>query len=82
VGFFCFMPFYTYKLYSKELDRNYIGSCVDIDKRLNEQHNTGRNPSTIAGIPWQMKYTELFNTRAEAMARETVIKNKKKQKIY
>lgn len=73
------MPFYTYILYSEETDRYYIGSCQDMEVRL-EQHNTGRNKSTKAGIPWVLKYTETFGTRSASTQRETQIKNKKSRK--
>ncbi|WP_161890244.1 GIY-YIG nuclease family protein [Pontibacter russatus] len=73
------MPFYTYILYSEKLDRYYIGSCQDMEVRL-EQHNAGRNKSTKAGVPWVLKHTETFEARSTATQRETQIKNKKSRK--
>ncbi len=63
------MPFITYIIYSEKIDRYYIGSGEDIDVRL-EKHNTGRNISTKAGIPWKLMYTEQYNTRSEAQSRK------------
>ena len=74
------MPFITYIIYSEKIDRYYVGSCEDIVVRL-QRHNQGRNRSTKAGVPWKLKYTEKYNTRAEAVSREMEIK-RKKSRIY
>lgn len=73
------MGFYTYILYSVKLDKYYVGSCEDMDTRI-QQHNAGRNKSTKPGLPWTIKYLEEYSTRAEAVSRETEIKNKKSRK--
>ena len=73
------MSFYTYILYYEKFDRYYIGSCQDMEVRL-EQHNAGRNKSTKAGVPWVLKHTETFEARSAAAQRETQIKNKKSRK--
>jgi putative endonuclease len=73
------MPYTTYILYSESLDRYYTGSCEDIETRL-IQHNSARNTSTKTGIPWILKYTETFDTRAQALSREREIKKKKSRK--
>ena len=74
------MPYFTYILYSEKLNKYYIGSCEDLESRLKDRHNEGRNISTKAGIPWVVKYTETFSTRSEAVQRELQIKNKKSRK--
>jgi putative endonuclease len=43
------------------------------------RHNDGRNTSTKAGVPWELKYSEIFDSRAEAMNRESEIKKKKRR---
>ncbi|MCU0373262.1 MAG: GIY-YIG nuclease family protein [Ignavibacteria bacterium] len=63
------MAYYTYILKSKIKDRYYIGSCADIIKRL-EHHNLGHSRSTKAYIPWEIIYSEEFNTKSEAIKRE------------
>jgi putative endonuclease len=73
------MSYITYILYSPKLDKYYTGSCENIAIRIN-QHNTGRNTSTKPGIPWELKYTETYNTRSEAQSREAEIKKKKSRK--
>ena len=73
------MPFYCYILYSDKTDKYYVGQTEDIQNRLT-QHNSGRNKSTKSGLPWVVKYTEEFLTKAEAAKREIEIKNKKSRK--
>ncbi|MEK7528222.1 MAG: GIY-YIG nuclease family protein [Patescibacteria group bacterium] len=67
--------FTVYVLRSKKTGRRYIGYTFDIQKRLLE-HNDGINRSTIAGIPWEVLYTEAgFKTRKSAQSREKEIKS-------
>ena len=65
--------FYVYILYSQHLQRYYVGSTEDVDNRL-MQHNSGKSKSTRFGVPWNLIYTEKFNSRSEAMAQEKKIK--------
>ncbi len=46
--------FCVYIIYSKKLDRFYIGTTSDYNLRI-EQHNTGvyTDAFTIKGIPWE-----------------------------
>ena len=74
------MPYYVYILYSESLDKYYTGSCEDLSERINDRHNAGRNLSTKGGIPWNLKYSETFETRREAVSREMQIKKKKSRK--
>ncbi len=73
-----FMPF-TYILYSQKLNKYYVGACIDMDRRLYE-HNIGHSKFTSTGVPWQLKYTEMFETLAEAKKRELQIKKMKSRK--
>ena len=68
--------FYTYILYSVKHDRYYIGQCEDVNARVIRHNNRGV-PSTKPYVPWDLVYTEFFNTRAKATQREKEIKNKK-----
>jgi putative endonuclease len=45
------------------------------------RHNSGRSLSTKKGKPWNLVYTETFETRSEAMLREKAIK-KMKSRTY
>jgi len=72
------MP-YTYILFSAKLNKYYIGACTDLQKRLHE-HNTGHSKFTSTGIPWEIKYSESFETLQEAKKRELFIKRMKSRK--
>jgi len=71
--------YYIYILYSKKFDRYYTGQCEDVDIRF-KRHNDRGVPSTKPFVPWELVYTEVFATRAEAVSREKEIKNKKSRK--
>ena len=71
--------FYVYILYSKELDRYYIGQTENLDERIFRHTNSG-SKSTKAANDWELKHQEAFNTRSEAVRRETEIKKKKSRK--
>ena len=73
------MSYYTYILKSEKNGKYYIGSSENPEVRL-QQHNWKRTPSTKSGIPWQLVYTESYETRTEAVKREYEIKRKKSRK--
>jgi putative endonuclease len=71
------MTFYTYILYSKKIDRYYIGSTANLEDRLS-RHNQGRSKATKAGAPeWTLVFSQQFPSRAEAVARELFLKRMK-----
>jgi putative endonuclease len=74
-----FFMFYVYIIYSEKLDRYYVGSCDDLNRRISD-HNRGRSKYTKPGIPWILKHSESHNTRPEARKREAEIKSKKSRK--
>ncbi|MBL7683226.1 MAG: GIY-YIG nuclease family protein [Flavipsychrobacter sp.] len=74
------MPFHVYILFSNAANKYYVGSCEDMTTRL-AQHNNGRNKSTKAGCPWELRKIESYNTRSEAMQREAFIKKMKSRKF-
>ena len=61
--------FYTYILKNKIHNKHYYGHTSNLDKRLND-HNSGLSTFTKKYLPWALIYSEVFNTRAEAMNRE------------
>ena len=73
------MEFHVYIIFSKSLDKYYVGYSVDLVKRLAE-HNTGISTFTAAAQDWELKYKESFNTRSLAMKREKEIKKNKSRK--
>jgi putative endonuclease len=68
--------FTVYILYSKSRDQYYIGQTEDITRRL-AQHNAGYSKTTKSGIPWELLYSEEYQSRAEAFRREQELKSKK-----
>ena len=65
--------FYCYVLRSKKSGRRYVGSCEDLDDRL-DRHNAGESKATRHGAPWMLLRSETFGTRAEATRRERYYK--------
>ena len=70
---------FTYILYSKKIDRYYVGSTNDLEWSL-ERHNMGWGRYTKKGIPWRIVYSEKYDTKPEALKREKEIKRKKSRK--
>ena len=71
------MPYFTYILYSKKIDRYYIGSTGNLEDRLS-RHKQGRSKATKAGAPdWALVFSEQFPSRSEAVVRELFIKRMK-----
>ena len=66
---------YTYIIYSKNIDRYYVGYTDDLEWRL-ERHNQGWGRYTKRGIPWELVYDEKYKTKSEAITREQDIKRK------
>ncbi|MGQ0828083.1 MAG: GIY-YIG nuclease family protein [Bacteroidota bacterium] len=71
--------YYIYILFSKKLNRYYVGYTANIESRI-AHHNQGRVIFTSKGIPWEYKYSEKFDIEIEARRREKEIKNKKSRK--
>ncbi|MFY0674303.1 MAG: GIY-YIG nuclease family protein [Bacteroidia bacterium] len=73
--------YYVYILYSEAHDRYYIGQTNNLESRL-ERHNKGYVKSTKAYKPWELVFSEEFDTRQQAMQRESELKRlKSKVKI-
>jgi putative endonuclease len=71
---------WVYILYSKKIDKYYVGACTDLDRRFYE-HNLGRSKFTSTGIPWELVYTEEWEDLVLAKQRELKIK-KMKSRVY
>ncbi len=71
-GFTLCMKGYLYILFSTKLNKYYIGSTTDIDRRLSE-HNRGKEKFTRTGVPWEMKYKEEYSELIDARRRELFI---------
>ena len=68
--------FFVYILYSTRVDRYYVGSTDNIEKRLGA-HLSGNSKYTAIADDWIVVYSETFATRKEASKRELSIKRKK-----
>lgn len=65
----------VYILYSKTLEKYYVGQTVDIDRRLAE-HNEGKSNFTSRGIPWELVKVITCIDRTEALKLEKKIKSR------
>jgi putative endonuclease len=76
------MTFHLYILYSKTLDRYYIGYTGDtLEERL-RKHNSNHKGFTGKANDWKIVYTESYSSKELAYAREREIKSwKSKQRI-
>ncbi|MBS1669556.1 MAG: GIY-YIG nuclease family protein [Bacteroidetes bacterium] len=67
------MPFFVYILYSKEIDKYYIGFTENVNERL-KKHLANHRGFTGKAKDWEIKLIEEFPTKVEAMARESQLK--------
>jgi putative endonuclease len=73
------LPYFTYIIKSKIIDRHYIGSSDNLERRL-ILHNEGNTISTKAYTPWELVYFETFHIKTEALKREKKLKKMKSKK--
>jgi putative endonuclease len=69
----------VYVLYSPTINKFYIGSTSDFEKRI-YYHNNGKSPYTRNKGPLLPVYRENYETRKEAVRRERELKNWKSSK--
>ncbi|RLD21238.1 MAG: GIY-YIG nuclease family protein [Bacteroidetes bacterium] len=65
---------YVYVLKSKLHWRFYVGMSKDVSNRIKE-HNAGRTRSTKGYRPWQLFFTEEYETVGQARTREKYLKS-------
>ncbi len=70
--------FWVYILRSEVNGRYYVGQTDDVDARTG-MHDRGEVKSTRPYRPWKLVYSEVFQTRSEAVRRERQIKRRKKR---
>jgi len=70
--------FFVYILEAKKSKRYYIGQTENLEERV-KRHNQGRNLSTKAFIPWNLKWWKEYQTRSEAVMVEKTLKGIKKR---
>ncbi|MFH1286954.1 MAG: GIY-YIG nuclease family protein [Candidatus Magasanikbacteria bacterium] len=66
----------VYILWSKMLEKKYIGFTSDLRKRIKE-HNSEEAVFTSKGIPWQLIYYEAFHSKKDAVEEERFLKSGK-----
>lgn len=67
------MLWYTYTLYSKKLDKFYIGSTNDLKRRIKE-HKSEKVHTTIRMKDWKLVYYEACLSKKDAQDRERQLK--------
>ena len=72
--------FTVYILYSKQIDKYYVGQTEDLPARL-LNHNSGKSPYTSRSGDWQIVYSEVYSDKCAALKRELAIK-RKKSRLY
>ncbi|OYT11851.1 MAG: hypothetical protein B6I18_02655 [Bacteroidetes bacterium 4572_112] len=69
--------YWVYILYSKKIDKFYIGSTSNIQNRV-EFHNSDYNKIwSRRGKPWELVFSHTFDTNTEALKAEKHIKRQK-----
>ncbi|AGA76811.1 GIY-YIG nuclease family protein [Echinicola vietnamensis] len=74
------MVYYFYILYSRELDKYYIGhtSCR-LEERL-RRHNTNHSGFTGRANDWAISYHEIYLSKSAVKERESQVKSWKSRK--
>ena len=72
--------FKVYILYSKSIDRYYIGYTSDILTERLRRHNSNHKGFTGKIGDWEIIYTEDYTLKEDATKREREIKNWKSRK--
>jgi len=72
--------FTTYIIFSKNIDKYYIGHTADLKQRL-VKHLANHKGFTGRSNDWSLVYQESFSTKEEAYQREREIKKWKSRKM-
>jgi len=72
--------YYVYFLKSEKNGDLYIGSCENVNIRV-ERHNKGLVRSTKAYRQWKLMGFEEYNTRSEAFRREMFLKTGQQREL-
>ncbi len=68
--------YYFYLLYSKQLNRYYIGHTNNLEERV-RKHNTKHKGYTGIVNDWQVVYSEIYYAKSDAYRREREVKARK-----
>lgn len=67
----------VYILYSKVFNKIYIGCNSNLEARFKSHNELGTKGWTIKFRPWEVIYTEEFDSKREALDREKQLKGAK-----
>jgi putative endonuclease len=73
--------FRLYILFSNTLNKYYIGFTGDVLEDRLRRHNTNHKGFTGGFGDWELKYSEEYFTKEEAIKRENQIKNWKSRRM-
>ena len=69
------MSYRVYILWSASLSKYYVGCTQDLENRLKE-HNSGEGTFTKRGVPWELTWSNVLDSRSEALNLEKRIKKR------
>ena len=69
--------FTVYVLYSRAFNKIYIGFTSNLAQRMLSHNELSTKGYTLKYRPWHVLYTELFETKSEAIKREKSLKSAK-----
>ncbi len=72
--------FYTYILYSKNIDKFYVGYSSNLEERICK-HNNKHKGFTNQTQDWEIVFSKAFQTKIEAQSCEKKIKSWKSRKM-
>jgi putative endonuclease len=67
--------FTVYVLYSSSFNKIYIGFTSNLEARILSHNVLSVKGYTLKYRPWEIIYTEIFETKSEAMKREKELKS-------
>jgi putative endonuclease len=67
------MPFYTYIIYSAQIDKNYVGSTENTDER-SKKHIRTNSRYTNRVVYWKFEFLHEFDTKSGSLAFDKKIK--------
>ncbi len=67
--------FTVYVLYSRTYSKTYVGFTSDLAGRLLTHNELGHKGWTMKYRPWELVFTEVFETKQAAMSREKWMKS-------
>jgi putative endonuclease len=66
--------FVVYVLKSTKFAKTYVGFINNLERRLNE-HNKGFSTYSKKYKPWEVIYSEIYDTKEDAVKREKYLKS-------